>query len=75
MKCDSMKRAADYIGKFALTPAALSVRLRVLGIPHVFAPVDIAGRCLICGERPGCPGVHTFEEIQEAARAEKAKAV
>ncbi len=72
---DSMKRAADYLTADISTPPALSVRLRVLGIPHVSAPVDLAGRCLICGERSVCPGVHTFEEIQEAARAEKEKAV
>ena len=70
-----MKPAKDYMENDISTPAALSVRLRVLGIPHVFAPLDLARRCLICGERPGCPGVHTFEEIQEAARAEKEKSV
>jgi hypothetical protein len=64
-----MKRAADYLTADISTPAALSVRLRVLGIPHSFAHRDVSGRCLICGERSGCPGVHTFEEIQEAARA------
>ena len=70
-----MKRAEDYVSDECSTPEALSVRLRLEGIPHSSAHRDIDGRCLICGERSGCPGVHTFEEIQESARAEKEKAV
>lgn len=50
--------------------AALSAELRRLGIPHSPAQYDKAGDCLTCGEAGRCPGVHTFEEIQNAARVE-----
>lgn len=48
--------------------AAISVELRRQGIPHSPAQYDEAGNCLTCGECGRCPGVHTFEEIQQAAR-------
>lgn len=48
--------------------AAISVELRRQGIPHSTAHYDDNGRCLTCGEIGGCPGVHTFSEIQDAAR-------
>jgi len=51
---------------------AVSAELRRLGVPHSPAQYDDAGTCLTCGERrEHCPGVHTFEEIQEAARAQR----
>ena len=48
--------------------AHLSAKLRERGIPHSPAQYDSAGNCLTCGEADRCPGVHTFEEIQAAAR-------
>jgi len=51
---------------------AVSDELRRLGIPHSPAQYDGTGTCLTCGKRrEHCPGVHTFEEIQEAARAQR----
>lgn len=47
---------------------AVSDVLRRMGIPHSPAQYDKAGNCLTCGECGRCPGVHTFEEIQKAAR-------
>jgi hypothetical protein len=55
--------------------AALRNELRARGIPHADAQKDERGFCLTCGKSLMCVGVHTFEEIQEAAKAEKAKAV
>jgi len=54
--------------------AAISVELRRQGIPHSPAQYDEAGNCLTCGECGRCPGVHTFEEIQQAARKERVTA-
>ena len=51
-----------------MTRDVLSARLRRLGIPHSPAQYDEDGNCLTCGECGRCPGVHTFEEIQAAAR-------
>ena len=51
--------------------AAISVELRRQGIPHSPAQYDESGNCLTCGECGRCPGVHTFEEIQQAARKER----
>lgn len=51
--------------------AAVSAELRRRGIPHSPAQYDAGGNCLTCGEAGRCPGVHTFEEIQEANRAQK----
>ncbi len=51
--------------------AAISVELRRQGIPHSPAQYDGAGNCLTCGECGRCHGVHTFEEIQQAARKDK----
>ena len=52
----------------ALT-AAVSQQLRSQGIPHAAAQYDAAGLCLTCGKTSDeCPGVHTFVEIQTAAR-------
>ena len=49
--------------------ATLSRILRNEKIPHSPALYDEAGICLTCGEPAGnCPGAHTFEEIQQAAR-------
>ena len=53
---------------------AVSDVLRRMGIPHSPAQYeyDAGGNCPTCGlagER--CPGVHTFEEIQRADRAQK----
>jgi hypothetical protein len=48
--------------------ADVSAELRRRGIPHSPAQYDTAGNCLTCGECGRCPGVHTFEEIQKAAR-------
>ena len=59
---------AEAIAAFA---EAIAARLRKLGIPNSPAQYDEAGNCLTCGECGRCPGVHTFEEILEAARAEK----
>ena len=53
---------------FKLNIAHLSAKLRERGIPHSPAQYDSAGNCLTCGEADRCPGVHTFEEIQAAAR-------
>lgn len=53
--------------------AHLSAKLRERGIPHSPAQYDSAGNCLTCGECGRCPGVHTFEEIQNAARTEAQK--
>jgi hypothetical protein len=55
--------------------AAVRAELRARGIPYAEAKRDAKGFCLTCGKGFLCPGVHTFEEIQEAARAEKEKAV
>lgn len=73
-----MKKASDYLTKLhgrydgvsALT-SALSEALRNDGVPHATAKFDNKV-CLTCGcgLDNGCPGVHTFEEIQEANRAE-----
>ena len=52
----------------------VSAELRRRGIPHSPAQYDAGGNCLTCGEGGRCPGVHTFEEIQEAAR-EKARVI
>ena len=49
--------------------ADVSAELRRRGIPHSPAQYDAGGNCLTCGEGGRCPGVHTFEEIQKAARA------
>lgn len=49
----------------------VSAELRRRGIPHSPAQYDAGGNCLTCGECGRCPGVHTFEEIQNAARAER----
>ena len=49
----------------------ISAELRRRGIPHSPAQYDAGGNCLTCGEGGRCPGVHTFEEIQQAARAVK----
>ena len=60
----------------APTSEDLGAELRRLGIPHAPAiyDTDTAGRCLTCGEPPEtCPGIHTFEEIQSAARADLKK--
>lgn len=54
--------------------SAISVELRRQGIPHSPAQYDEAGNCLTCGECGRCPGVHTFEEIQQAARKDKVTA-
>ena len=51
--------------------ADVSAELRRRGIPHSPAQYDAGGNCLTCGEGGRCPGVHTFEEIQEANRAQK----
>jgi len=48
----------------------ISAELRKAGVPHSPAKYDEAGNCLTCGCSWACPGVHTFEEIQEAARKE-----
>ena len=48
----------------------VSAELRRRGIPHSPAQYDAGGNCLTCGEAGRCPGVHTFEEIQKAARVE-----
>jgi len=48
----------------------VSAELRRRGIPHSPAQYDAGGNCLTCGEGGRCPGVHTFEEIQQAARKE-----
>lgn len=48
--------------------ADVSAELRRRGIPHSPAHYDAGGNCLTCGECGRCPGVHTFEEIQKAAR-------
>ena len=52
---------------------AIAAHLRKLGIPHSPAQYDEAGNCLTCGECGRCPGVHTFEEIQEAAHTKTKK--
>jgi len=49
----------------------VSAELRRRGIPHSPAQYDAGGNCLTCGEGGRCPGVHTFEEIQRADRAQK----
>ena len=49
----------------------ISAALRRRGIPHAPAQYDGKGVCLTCGDSGRCPGVHTFEEIQEAARRQK----
>ena len=49
----------------------VSAELRRRGIPHSLAQYDAGGNCLTCGEGGRCPGVHTFEEIQQADRAQK----
>ena len=49
----------------------VSAELRRRGIPHSPAQYDAGGNCLTCGECGRCPGVHTFEEIQRADRAQK----
>ena len=49
----------------------VSAELRRRGIPHAPAQYDAGGNCLTCGECGRCPGIHTFEEIQAAARAER----
>ena len=51
--------------------ADVSAELRRRGIPHSPAQYDAGGNCLTCGEGGRCPGVHTFEEIQRADRAQK----
>ena len=51
--------------------ADVSAELRRRGIPHAPAQYDAGGNCLTCGECGRCPGVHTFEEIQRADRAQK----
>jgi hypothetical protein len=52
--------------------ADVSAELRRRGIPHSPSQYDSAGNCLTCGQRfSACPGVHTFEEIQTADRAQK----
>lgn len=48
--------------------ADVSAELRRRGIPHSPAQYDAGGNCLTCGEGGRCPGVHTSEEIQNAAR-------
>jgi len=73
-----MNRAEDFLthlhGSYkgvAEITAALSEVLRANGIPHSPAQRDENELCLVC--RRGmlaCPGVHTFEEIQEANRVE-----
>jgi len=56
----------------AAMTADVSAELRRRGIPHSPAQYDSAGNCLTCGQRfSACPGVHTFEEIQAASRAQK----
>lgn len=52
----------------------ISAELRRRGIPHAPAQYDADGNCLTCGEGGRCPGVHTFEEIQRADRAQKGSA-
>ncbi len=64
-------RMAAHRGPFptqALYTKAISDYLREHGIPHAPAKYDDKGNCLTCGECGRCPGVHTFEEIQQAAR-------
>lgn len=52
--------------------AAISAALRRRGVPHAPSKHDDAGKCLTCGDTPArCPGIHTFEEIQQAARRQK----
>ena len=53
----------------------VSAELRRRGIPHSPAQYDAGGNCLTCGECGRCPGVHTFEEIQQADRAQKGSAL
>ena len=71
-------RAADGHAPFssqAEARAALSCALRSMNIPH--APAKSGGGrgiCLTCGlAADRCPGLHTFEEIQAAARAARSE--
>lgn len=54
--------------------AGISKAMRDKGVPHSPAQYDETGRCLTCGQSALCPGVHTFEEIQEASRLQFAEA-
>ena len=65
------RRAAEKLPPFTLRAemtCCIAAHLKRLGIPHAEAHYQ-AGVCLTCGECGRCPGVHTFEEIQKAARA------
>lgn len=76
-----MVKSEDYLhelrGYFRDVPAltaALSALLREKGVPHSPAQRDRRGVCLTCGCSVLCPGVHTFEEIQDANRLQTATA-
>lgn len=75
-----MKRAIDYAKHIPDDPnramseytKILSRLMRADGVPHSIAQKDSNGKCLTCGMYWLCPGVHTFEEIQDANRLQVA---
>ena len=72
-----MRKAIDFLhishaaGGLGNIPEALGAAMRAQGVPYAPAEKDADGVCLTCHKKVLCPGVHTFEEIQEAARAAK----
>lgn len=73
----TQKRAAEKLPRYSLHAdliVAIAGYLKRRGIPYAEAHYE-AGICLTCGrEVYVCPGVHTFEEIQEAGRAQAKEA-
>ena len=64
-----------FVGRRSEMIGETSDILRAQGIPHAPAKYDEAGLCLTCrNDATKCPGVHTFEEIQEAGRKAAGKA-
>lgn len=69
----TQKRAAEKLPPYPLHAdlvVAIAGYLKRRGIPYAEAHYE-TGICLTCGcEVYVCPGIHTFEEIQEAGRAQ-----
>ena len=65
------KRGKPFKFRFQLT-RAVAMELRKEGIPYSGAHFDENDHCLTCKAHiTKCPLIHTFKEIQEAARKDK----